>query len=55
MELFKKNFNIFLCSDQNINLLEGLNWNNIAISGSVIPACITKYNPLETQFNSKDN
>ena len=53
-DVFKRNFNIFLCGDSNINLLEGLNWNNIAISGSVIPACVTRYNPLEGQFNSKN-
>lgn len=54
LETFKKNFNIFLCGEPNVDLLKGLNWNNIGISGSVIPACITKYNPLEGQFNSKN-
>ena len=54
LDKFRNNFNIFLCGDCKINLLEGLNWNNIGISGSIIPACITKYNPLEKQFNSKN-
>lgn len=54
-EEFKKNFNIFLCSAADVDLLKGLNWNNIGISGSVIPACITKFNPLEKQFlDNKD-
>ena len=51
---FRENLNIFLCSNKNIDILDGINWNNIAISGSTIPACITKFNPLELQFNSKN-
>ena len=50
---FQKNLNIFLSDDCNINILKDINWDNIAISGSVIPACITKYNPLERLFSSK--
>lgn len=51
---FKNNLNTFLCSNKNIDLLKDVNWNNLAISGSVIPACITKFNPLEKLFPTKD-
>ena len=49
-ETFKLRFNEFTTGNQNYDILEGLNWNNLAISGSVIPACITRFNPLMTKF-----
>lgn len=51
---FKQNLNTFLCSNQKIDILEDVDWNNLAISGSIIPACITKFNPLERLFSTKD-
>jgi hypothetical protein len=53
-ETFQENFNIFLTSDKDINILDGVDMSNLGISGSVIPACITKYNPLMDLFPSKD-
>ena len=54
LEKFKENFNIFLTSDKDINIFDGVDMTNLGISGSVIPACITKYNPLMNVFESLD-
>lgn len=50
---FKKKLNIFMIGNPEINILEGLEvypntkiWKNIAISGSIITACVPKKNPL---------
>ena len=51
---FRKNLNIFLCSNENVNILKNVDWDNLAISGSMIPACITKFNPLEKLFETKN-
>ena len=29
-----------------------MNWNNVAISGSLIPACVTRFNPLAEMFDT---
>ena len=54
IDKFKENFNTFLKSNKDIDILDGIDMTNFGISGSVIPACITKYNPLMDQFESKD-
>ncbi len=46
LQTFQKRFNLFSFGDSNTNILNGLNWNNIAISGSVIPACLHKKSQL---------
>lgn len=51
---FKENMNIFLMSDKNNDILEGVDMTNLGISGSIIPACITKFNPLMMLFNNTD-
>jgi hypothetical protein len=51
---FKRRFNIFTTSDENINIFDGVNMNNLGISGSIIPACVTKYNPLMDKFSTLD-
>jgi hypothetical protein len=51
---FKRRFNIFLMSDENLNIFDNVNMNNLGITGSVIPACITRYNPLMDKFLSLD-
>lgn len=51
---FKKNLNIFLTSCESKDILKGVNWRNIAFSGSLIPACVTRFNPLEKMFTDKD-
>lgn len=43
---FLERFNIFATRNSKINILENVDMNNLSITGSIIPACITKYNPL---------
>jgi hypothetical protein len=49
---FRKNLNVFCTGKSNINLFENVNWTNdkIALSGSVMCACIQKYHPLMHLF-----
>jgi hypothetical protein len=39
---FKQRFNIFTTGNINKNVLDGLDWEAYAISGSIIPACLQK-------------
>ena len=52
---FKKNLNIFITGDENDDIFKNLNFNfkNFAISGSAIPACVVKYNPLMDMCQDK--
>lgn len=54
LETFKKRFNIFTSGDVNINPLNGLDWTNFAVSGSLIPACLQKTSPLLNNFIKKE-
>ena len=51
---FKKRLNIFIISNENIDIFDNINMDNLGITGSIIPACITKYNPLMDKFPSLD-
>ena len=51
---FQKRLNIFLTSREDINIFENIDMKNLGVTGSMIPACITKSNPLEMLFNSTD-
>ena len=51
---FKRRFNIFATSQPDLDILEDVDMNNLGISGSVIPACVTKYNPLMDKFSNFD-
>jgi hypothetical protein len=51
MQQFKHNFNIFTTSNPNKSILDGVNWNNIAVTGSTMTACIPKRSPLVDLFN----
>jgi hypothetical protein len=54
-DTFIKRLNIFINGNlNNHNILDGINWNNIAITGSVIAACLPKFNPLMLNFLSVD-
>lgn len=50
LDMFRMNFNIFVTGNDKYDLFENMDWSNIAISGSVMPACIPKYNPLMKLF-----
>jgi len=39
LDKFKRNLNTFISNDENIDLLDGINLNLCAITGSIIPAC----------------
>lgn len=47
---FEKRINIFLSGDENINYFENVNWTNLAISGSIMAACLPRFNPLMLNF-----
>ena len=51
---FKKRLNIYMTGNLSDNIFVGINWNNFAICGSCIPACITLFNPLMEQFSTLD-
>lgn len=43
---FKKRMNVFLTGDKSTDIFSHVNYNNIAVSGSIIAACLPRYNPL---------
>lgn len=43
---FKRKFNIFTTGTSTKNILDGLDWANFAVSGSVMTACVPKRSPL---------
>jgi hypothetical protein len=49
---FNARLNIFTTGDETLDLFKNLNWNNIAISGSLIAACVTRFNPLAEMFDT---
>lgn len=53
---FRKRLNIFITgtSEPEYNLLDGLNWDNIAITGGCMAAIMPKVNPLMVLFNHTD-
>lgn len=46
LETFKERFNIFTTGKAANDLFVGVDWNNIAVGGSVMTACIPKDHPL---------
>jgi hypothetical protein len=52
LEEFRRRCNIFITDDESKNLFDGVDLTNLGITGSIIPACITLFNPLQTKFNS---
>ena len=56
LEEFKKKLNIFCNYKYTINdIFLNINWDNIAIGGSVMAACLPNYNPLQYYFKNKIN
>ena len=43
---FKRRMNIFISGKAELDVFDGLNWNEFAVSGSIIPACLQKRNPI---------
>lgn len=46
LEEFRRRINIFMVGDENINILDGLDWTKFGISGSIMSACLMKRSPL---------
>jgi hypothetical protein len=46
LDTFKKRMNVFITGNKNDNIFRFANFKNIAISGSIIAACLPNYNPL---------
>ena len=51
---FKKRFNLFTTGDPDRNVLNGLEWNKFAVSGSIMSACLQKESPLISNVASND-
>ena len=49
-EEFKRRLNIFVTGKETVNLLDGANWSNMAITGGTMAALIPKTNPLMALF-----
>lgn len=51
---FKENINIFISGCNEFDIFAGIDFNKykMAISGSIMPACLQKNNPLRLKFNS---
>ena len=45
LDEFKYRLNLFVC-EKNVNLLEGLNWENVGLCGSCMSALIPRNNPI---------
>ena len=52
LKSFKSNLNIYTTGKSNSSIFEGMNWSNLAISGSTLAACVQKRNPLISLFEA---
>jgi hypothetical protein len=50
LETFKKRMNIFISGNATTDIFHGINWSEFAVSGSIIPACLQKRNPLYDSY-----
>ena len=50
LETFKKRMNIFISGNHTKDVFDGINWTEFAVSGSIIPACLQKRNPLYDSY-----
>lgn len=50
MATLQTRLNIFITGKSHIDIFKNINWTNIAISGSVIAACLPNVNPLMMNF-----
>lgn len=53
-EKFIERFNQFVSGKNNMNLFENINWNNIAISGSVMACCLPNFNTLMLNYHNNN-
>ena len=50
LKTFERNFNIFSTNNEGLSIFEGMDWSNVAVTGSVMTACVPKKHPLIEQF-----
>jgi len=50
LEEFRTRMNIFISGNQTINLLNGANWDHMAVTGGIMAAIMPKTNPLMALF-----
>lgn len=55
IEEFKKRINIFICNSEIIDLFENINWSNILLCGSIMAACLPKFNTIMLNHLNLDN
>ena len=53
LERFREKFNIFMTWNSKKDIFEGLDWTNLAVCGSVMPACLTEN--IYEEFDLKSN
>lgn len=52
LKSFKSNLNIYTTGKSSTSIFEGMDWSNLAISGSTLAACLQKRNPLISLFEA---
>ena len=53
-QTFNTRLNLFCTNNKKYDLFEGIDWEHIAISGSIIPACVQKCSPLVNNVSNSD-
>jgi hypothetical protein len=49
-DTFLNRVNTFISGKQDVNILDGINWKNIAMSGSIMACCLPNFNSLMLNF-----
>lgn len=52
---FIDRLNMFISGKKDTNILENINWDNIAISGSIMACCLPNFNPIMCNFMTDFN
>lgn len=55
LNLFRRRLNTFMSGNPDVNILEGLEWKNMAITGGCMAAIIPEEHPLMLLFNSNND
>jgi hypothetical protein len=54
-EQYERNFRIYCTSNPDIDLFEGVDWENIGITGSTMTACLPKRHPMSLRYKTATN
>jgi hypothetical protein len=55
LDEFRRRVNLFTTGNQDNNIFNGMNWKNIAICGSIMPACVQERSHLMSLFEDPIN